>query len=144
MTSTPEKRTAGRSAGRLKRRMGRAELDFDAGMLEILVAREPDNVEHLAALAGLCTRLRRYRRGLEVGQALVTARPDAPDHRVTLACIQSLSGDVAGACETLLAAIRLGYRDARRLERDPDLRHLRDDPCFALVRDALNAARDDD
>lgn len=112
-------------------------------MLEILAAREPDKLEHLVALAGLCTRMRRYRRGLEVGRTLVEREPENPDHRYRLACTQSLSGDVAGACESLLEAIRRGYRDAKRIERDPDLRHLRDDPCFALVRDELREAPDD-
>ncbi len=147
MTSTPENpvpRPSAAASGRLKRRLGRAELTFDASVLEILVDRDPENAAHLTALSALCTRLRRYRRGLEVGQRLIAAEPDEPQHRYRLACTLSLSGDVAAACEELLAAIRLGYRDLRAIERDADLRRLRDDPCFALVRDELREAHDND
>ena len=137
MTSTPENSPLSQKPGRLKRRLGRAELSFDAAVLEILVDREPENAAHLTALSDLCTRLRRYRRGLEVGERLVAAEPEEPEHHYRLACTLSLSGDIARSCEELMAAIDLGHRDMRRIERDTDLRRLREDPCFTLVRDAL-------
>lgn len=120
--------------GRLGRRLQHAALAFETGVLEEVLRREPDNVEVLAALAEACTRLRRYRRGLELDRCLVARDPDEPLFRYNLACSLALTGDVGGACDELVAAIDRGYRDFAHMERDPDLRRLRQDAAWDRVR----------
>ena len=120
--------------GILARRLQHAALAFETGVLEQVLAREPDNVEVLAALAEACTRLRRYRRGLELDRLLVQRDPDEPLFRYNLACSLALTGDVVGACDELVAAIDRGYRDFAHMERDPDLRRLRQAADWDRVR----------
>jgi len=125
--------------GQLARRMQHAALAFETGVLEQVLLREPDNLEVLATLAEACTRLRRYRRGLELDRRLVARDPREPLFRYNLACSLSLTGDLAAACDELLIAIDRGYRDFEHMERDPDLRRLRADALFQRVR--AHAAR---
>ena len=120
--------------GHLARRLHHAALAFETGVLEHVLAREPDNVEVLAALAEACTRLRRYNRGLELDRLLVARDPDEPLFRYNLACSLCLTGDLSAACDELLAAIDRGYRDFAHMERDPDLRRLRRDAGWQRVR----------
>ena len=117
--------------------MEQAGLTFDSGILECCLRRHPDDSEVLAELAETCTRLRRYRRGLQLDRRLVRRHPRDPTVRYNLACSLALTGDLPGAARELLAAARLGYRDIEHLLRDPDLRRLRRDPCFAELRAQL-------
>ncbi len=128
-------------AARLRRRMGTASLAFDTGILERLVDRDPDNLDNLAALGEAYTRLRRYRQGLAVDHRLVAARPDEPVYRYNLACSLALTRDLDGACQALLTAIGLGYRDFEHLAKDADLRHLRADHRFGIIEDRIQAIR---
>ncbi len=124
--------------------MQHAALTFETGVLEQVLLREPDNLEVLASLAEACTRLRRYRRGLELDRRLVARDPGEPLFRYNLACSLSLTGDLQAACDELLLAIDCGYRDFAHMERDPDLRRLRGDPRFHRVREhAARATRRD-
>ena len=140
MTSTSPKHAAGRRS--LTRRSRRAGLTFETGILEHLVDREPENLDYLAALGEAYTRLRRYRQGLAVDRRLVERAPEEPIHRYNLACSQVLTGDLDGACASLIKAFDLGYRDFDHLARDPDLRKLRDDDRFALVREHFERHHD--
>jgi len=134
MTPAPEKPAPSPArSGRVGRRLQNAGLAFETGVLEELLRRDPENVEVLAALAEACTRLRRYRRGLELDRCLVARDPDEPLFRYNLACSLTLTGDPAGACDELLAAIDRGYRDFAHMERDPDLRRLRSRPEWSRV-----------
>ncbi len=132
MSSLPQKRSRSRS---LKRRIHRAGLGFEASILEELVEKAPDNIEYLAALGETYTRLRRYRRGLDVDLKLVAKVPDDPIIRYNLACSQVLTGNLDGACASLLKAFELGYRDFEHLRHDPDLRRLHNDCRFVLVQE---------
>jgi hypothetical protein len=117
--------------------MEQAGLTFDSGILESCLRRHPDDSEVLAELAEACTRLRRYRRGLQLDRRLVRRHPKDPIVRYNLACSLALTGDLPGAGRELLAAARLGYRDVDHLMRDPDLRRLRRDPSFTELRAQL-------
>jgi Flp pilus assembly protein TadD len=145
MTSTPENpapRPA--SSATLGRRLERAGWAFETGILEQLLEREPDNLAVLVALAESCTRMRRYRRGLELDRQLVARDPNDPVFRYNLACSLSLTGDLPGARDALLAAFALGYRDFAHLRDDPDLRRLRRDPRWETVAERmLELARED-
>jgi len=127
------------SGGSLGRRLEHAAWNFETGVLERLLEREPDNVEVLAALAETYTRLRRYRRGLELDRRLVDHDPREPLFRYNLACSLSLTGDLRAAADALLVAFDLGYTDFDHLRRDPDLRRLRRDECFEPVRLRMEA-----
>jgi len=138
MTSTPPAPSRRPPpTGILARRLQHAALAFETGVLEQVLAREPDNVEVLAALAEACTRLRRYRRGLELDRLLVQRDPDEPLFRYNLACSLALTGELDAACAELLGAIDRGYRDFAHMERDPDLRRLRRDPAWQRVRERV-------
>jgi predicted Zn-dependent protease len=119
------------------RRLERAGLAFETGILEELHARQPDDIALVAALAEACTRLRRYRRGLELDRRLVEHDPADPGFRYNLACSCSLTGDLPAAASELLAALALGYRDFAHLLRDADLRRVRGDAVFAPVRERM-------
>jgi hypothetical protein len=123
----------------VQRRLDRAALAFEAGVLEELHARQPDDIALLAALAEACTRLRRYRKGLLLDRQLVEHDPRDPIFRYNLACSCSLTGDLPGASAELLTAFELGYRDFEHLLRDPDLRRLRADARFEAVRARMAA-----
>jgi len=131
----------------LGRRIEQAGLVFETAILESCLRRQPDDSAVLAELAEACTRLRRYRRGLQLDRRLVRRHPRDPVARYNLACSLALTGDLTGAARELQSSVRLGYRDLAHLMRDPDLRRLRRDPSFAtllallerLVREAPRA-----
>ncbi len=134
MTTSPETPARGPAqGGSVGRRLEHAGWSFETGILERLLEQQPDNVEVLAALAESYTRLRRYRRGLELDKKLVAHDPADPLFRYNLACSFALTGDLDGAAAALLAAFELGYRDFDHLSRDPDLRRLRRDARFGAV-----------
>ena len=142
MTPTPRRlSTRGRT---LNRRLDQAGLAFDSGILESCLRRDPDDSEILAELAEACTRLRRYRRGLQLDRRLVRRHPQDPIVRYNRACSLALTGDLPGAARELLAAAHLGYRDVDHLLRDPDMRRLRRDPSFAELRAQLERIAKDD
>lgn len=114
-----------------------AGLAFEAGVLECLVQREPQNLDFLAALGQTYSQLKDHRRGLAVDRALVAREPDNPTFRYNLACSLALTGDLDGACAEILASIALGYRDFEHLRQDEDLLVLRADRRFVLIEDRI-------
>lgn len=137
MTPTPERSLRPRRT--LQRRIEQAGLVFETAILESCLRREPEDTAVLAELAQACTRLRRYRRGLQLDRQLVHSHPDDPIAHYNLACSLVLTGDLPGASRELLQAARLGYRDLEHLQRDPDLRRLRRDPSFAPLLAQMQA-----
>ena len=135
MTPPPERPPRQRRT--FDRRIEQAGLLFETGILECCLRRSPEDTAVLAELAEACTRLRRYRRGLQLDRRLVRRDPKDPIARYDLACSLVLTGDLPGAARELLVAARLGYRDLEHLLRDPDLRRLRRDPSFAALRAQL-------
>ena len=139
MTSTPETPARGQApAGALGRRLEHAGWAFETSVLERVLERDPDNMEVLAALAETYTRMRRYRRGLELDKRLVAHDPRDPLFRYNLACSFSLTGDLDAAVESLRVAFELGYRDFEHLRHDADLRRLRRDGRYEAVRQRMD------
>ena len=134
MTSQPAET---RRPNRLERRLSQSALLFEADVLDQLVARDPENVAYLAALGQACSKLKHHNRGLAVDRRLVEAKPDDPTFRYNLACSLVLTGDLDEACEQLLRAIELGYRDFVHLRRDEDLIQLRNDARFATIQERI-------
>jgi Flp pilus assembly protein TadD len=112
-------------------------LEFLARFFEVELGRRPGNLEALAELGHLYTRLGRYLEGLAVDRRLVVALPEDPTAHYNLACSLALTGDADGAFAALGQAIDLGYEDGALLSDDPDLAPLRGDPRFAELAQRL-------
>jgi Flp pilus assembly protein TadD len=122
-------------------RLARRGLEFLAEFLEIARRHRPENVEALAELGHVYTRLGRYEDGLAVDRLLVGLVPDHPTVHYNLACSLALCGRAAEALDHLETAVRLGYRDGEHLARDEDLRSLRPEPRFrALLAELAKGA----
>jgi tetratricopeptide (TPR) repeat protein len=105
-------------------------LDFEVGIYENVIAREPENIEALFALGNAYTKRGRYEDGLAIDMKLVRLMPEDGTVRYNLACSYSLLGDAERALEELGNAIELGYDDMDLLRTDPDLENARRHPRF--------------
>ena len=105
-------------------------LTFLSDFLLIAVRHHPDNVEALAELGHVHTRLGRFDQGLEVDRRLVRLVPDNPTVHYNLACSLALAGRPTDALDSLETAVGLGYSDAGFLLEDADLTSLRSERRF--------------
>jgi tetratricopeptide (TPR) repeat protein len=120
-----------------RRRLTRRELqdlDVEIGFLEGLVRRDPAYVEALQILGDNYTRRGRYTEGLKVDERLSRLRPDDSIVYYNLACSYSLTSQIELAAEALAAAIDLGYRDFKAMDKDPDLENLRQCAEYKRIR----------
>ena len=117
----------------------RPGLEFLAEFLGTAIKHRPDNVEALAELGHVYTRLGRLKEGLEVDRLLVRLVPDNPTVHYNLACSLALSGAPTEALDALETAVRLGYKDADFLVEDGDLASVRKDPRFAALLRKLSS-----
>ena len=108
----------------------RAELEFEIGLFEKVIAREPDHVEALMTLGNNYTIRGQYAEGLAIDLRLSSLRPRDPLVHYNLACSYSLLGSAEEAIGSLETAVALGYRDFEFLQRDPDLDPIRGDARF--------------
>jgi tetratricopeptide (TPR) repeat protein len=111
-------------------RLDRSGQEFLAEFFSREAARHPENLEALAELAHVLTRLGRLREGLAVDEELARLAPENPTVHYNLACSLALLGDPERALGELERAIGLGYDDLPHLLDDPDLAALREDPRF--------------
>jgi Flp pilus assembly protein TadD len=123
----------------LEERLDRLGLEFVAEFLGRAVERHPDNVEALAELANLLTRLGRLEEGLAADERLVRLAPADPTAHYNLACSLALLSRAEAALDALERAVALGYRDARHLLDDEDLASLRATPRFHALVASLRA-----
>ncbi len=115
------------------------DLDIEIGFLEGVVRRDPTFVEALQVLGDGYTRRGRFEAGLKVDEQLSRLRPaDALVH-YNLACSYSLTGQLAAAAAALNRALDLGYRDFKRLSKDPDLARLRKHSLYKNIRARIKA-----
>lgn len=115
-------------------RANRLGLAFMADFLETAVRHNPENVDALAELGHVYTRLGRFVEGLEVDRRLVGLVPTNPTVHYNLACSLALSGLADPALTSLEEAVQLGYTDGEFMTTDEDLKILWDTPRFqALV-----------
>jgi tetratricopeptide (TPR) repeat protein len=104
--------------------------EFLADFFSREAARHPDNLEALAELAHVLTRLGRLEEGLAVDEQLARLAPENPTVHYNLACSLALLGEPGRALEELERAVTLGYDDLPHLLDDPDLVTLRAEPRF--------------
>jgi tetratricopeptide (TPR) repeat protein len=111
----------------------RKGLDFLAEFLAIELSHQPENVDALAELGHVYTRLGRLQEGLAVDRRLVRLLPDNPTVHYNLACSLALLGHGDEAFAALEAAVQRGYDDGPHLADDEDLAALRPDPRFQAL-----------
>lgn len=110
-----------------------SDLDFEIGFYENLLKEKPDFIQALIALGDAYTKRGFYQKGLQIDKRLVQLKPDDPIVFYNLACSYSLLGLIDEGLDALKRAIKLGYRDFRWLEKDPDLENLRKTPEYNLI-----------
>lgn len=118
----------------------RAEIDrlgdeFLAAFYEVEVTRHPRNLDVLAELGQVLTRLGHYEKGLAVDRQLVRLVPENPTAHYNLACSLARLDRRDEALDALEHAVARGYADAEFMQLDEDLESLRDEGRFQeLVR----------
>jgi tetratricopeptide (TPR) repeat protein len=110
------------------------DLDLEILFLEGVVRRDPAYIEALQILGDDYTRRGRYPEGLKVDERLSLLHPEDAVVQYNLACSYSLTQQTQLAFEALEAAINLGYRDFKSLDKDPDLDNLRQHDDFKRIR----------
>ena len=126
---------------KLSRREAR-DLDIEIGFLEGLTQRDPSYVEALQLLGDHYTLRGRPKDSLTVDQRLLSLRPEDPHVRFNLACSLALSGELERACDELLHALDLGFRDFRALQRDADLVEVRKHPSYKKIREKVKLLKE--
>jgi len=114
----------------LARNLERIGLEFLASFFQAEIGRYPDNVDALAELGHVYTRLERHGDGLDVDARLARLLPDNPTVQYNLACSLALVGRAAESVDALERAVELGYDDLEFLLADDDLASLADDSRF--------------
>ena len=120
-----------------QKRPRQADLEFEIQFFAGLVRRDPRCIEALQILGDAYTKSGELKRGLQVDRKLARLCPGDPVVYYNLCCSLALLERIDDAFAALERAIRLGYRDARWLAKDPDLVNLRKDRRFAQVRARL-------
>ncbi len=122
-----------KSRKKLSREQERS-LDIEISFLQGVVRRDPTYVEALQALGDDFTRRGRFEEGLKVDEQLSRLRPaDALVH-YNLACSYSLTERFESTAAALNRALDLGFRDFKRLSKDPDLAKFRRHSLYKKIR----------
>ena len=115
------------------------DLDFEISFLEGVLKHRPNYIDALAPLAEAYTRRGFFEKGLEIDKRLAFLCKEDPVVHYNLACSFVLSGITAKALTALKRAVKLGFTDFEHLQRDPDLKPLRDYPPFQKWISSLSA-----
>jgi tetratricopeptide (TPR) repeat protein len=111
-------------------RLEQSGQEFLAEFFSREAARHPENLDALAELAHVLTRLGRLEEGLAVDEELARLAPENPTVHYNLACSLALLREPERALEALERAVGLGYDDLPHLLDDADLASLRKEPRF--------------
>ncbi len=106
------------------------DLDFEISFYERLIEQKPQFIQALFALGDAYTKKGLYRKGLEIDKRLAKLKPKDDIVYYNLACDYSLLESADLCLKALEKALRLGYRDFRFMEQDPDLAYIRKDPRY--------------
>ena len=124
----------------LHEELGRMGLRFLADFLAVETARHPRNIDALAELGQIYSRLGEWEQGLDVDRQLVRLVPENPTVHYNLACSLAILGQTDPALDALERAVRRGYADVEYLLGDPDLESLRREPRFQEIVGRLRSA----
>lgn len=113
------------------------DLDIEIAFLAGLVRKAPDFIEALQLLGDDYTRRGLFQEGLEVDRKLEQLLPEDPLVRYNLACSYALTAQLEAAATALLRALDLGYSDFDWLQRDPDLKGLRQHALYQSIRERI-------
>lgn len=111
---------------------------FEIAFFENHLKRDPASPEALENLAHLYTKTGRIDDGLATDRRIVALCPDNALAHYNLACSLALTRQAAAAIDTLQRAIDLGYDDAEWMQKDPDLKTLRQNPAFQNLLRQIN------
>lgn len=117
------------------------DLDIEISFLAGLTRRDPAYVEALQLLGDAYSRRGRFQETLRVAQQVARLRPEDPHVLFNLACSLALTGNFEATCDTLHRALDAGFRDFRRLARDPDLAAFRKHPLYRRLRQRVKTLR---
>ncbi len=106
------------------------DLSFEIAFCEKLLEKNPTLIEAMILLGELYSREGFHEKGLAVDLQLVALRPKDPIVHYNLACSYSLLKQPEEALRALEQSIVLGYDDFQFLQKDSDLRSLRQDPRY--------------
>src|SRR3989338_1075392 len=104
--------------------------EFELKFFERLLKANPHFVDAMHPLAEAYTRKGLYEKGLEIYRRLSKLCPGDPIVHYNLACSLALVGSKEESLNVLKTSIKMGYRDFHHMQRDPDLKSLREDPRF--------------
>ena len=115
------------------------DLDIEIGFIEGVVRRAPGFIEALQILGDDYTRRGRFVDGLKLDEQLARLRPDDTLVHYNLACSYSLTARFEFAAAALNRALDLGYRDFKRMSKDPDLARFRKHSLYQRIRARIKA-----
>jgi len=113
---------------------------YDINFFEKLRKRLPSDTQILEILAGLYAKYGMDQQALGIDRKLARLSPSDPRVRYNLACSLSLSGRTLEAIAALKEAVELGYNDVQWLEKDRDLKALRELPEFASLVEQIKSS----
>ena len=113
------------------------DLEFEVRFFEGVSKRDPSYIEALQILGDAYTKTGQWEKSLHIDKRLAKLCPDNPLVFYNLTCSYSLMGKLDQAFAALRKAVKLGYDDARWLNKDPDLENLRNDSRFEAIKRKL-------
>ncbi len=108
-------------------------LEFELNLYTSSLEHNPDDVSVLLEVGNLYTRLGRFQEGLAIDEKLVKIKPEEPVFHYNLACSLALLEAIEPAFVALKTAVQLGYNNLEHLQKDKDLKMLRQDPRFSDI-----------
>lgn len=117
------------------------DLDIEISFLAGLTRRDPAFVEALQLLGDDYMVRGQLAEGLKVDEQVARLRPQDPVVQYNLACSYALTQRPEATFDALNRAIDAGYRDFRRLSRDPDLAAFRKHPLYRKLRARVRGMR---
>jgi tetratricopeptide (TPR) repeat protein len=121
-----------------KTSLDKQDLTVEISFLQGLRLAMPHDSELLKILGDDYTKAGRFEEGLEIDLELARLLPYDSVVFYNLACSYSILKKLKESAETLIKAIKLGYTDFDWLQKDSDLKNLRDSSEYDLIRPFLN------
>ena len=113
------------------------DYDFEIGIYESILRRNPKDRTVVEALSSLYPRVGRLGDGLKMDRKLVRLDPDNATAHYNLACSLALKKRNKDALQSLNNAIAKGFHDFEWIAKDPDLNGLHKRPEFiALLKES--------